>query len=474
MSGPLQELERLSAEAHSKKGRMDADSRKQAAAILYLIWTDPAQDLTATLPYLPDLKAEALADAIAQSWPKMDGERRSLFAQWVPDPTTERDVRRLAFLTGSLIEIDPTAAVRWLLRLMPPERRTPTKETRQHLASGLLDTSLEFHGVARATSEPRETVRLYALLWSIATDPAFTIPTMSRVRLARAIVAFGKNNPGAGLNSALESLRSQIVTESASWPSAIRSEFDRPTESSQHQHSAPTNRAPLPSAGTVEAEADAGVHLQPVTASTPALSALPLNSSVESRAVSQNVAPAPAGSTETRLASDSVDLRLEQRIARVPEDLSLLRSIQTLLRRHEEERTAYTLKEQELVEARREAGELRSSLNAATHDRDLNRDELRQERARADDLAKQLRQLAEDAEEERRRLAQQISVNASGRVDEYKNRLGSSLSRLVKDLPARHTDVSQELGQVLLLQFHQFLDALRQEGIAVHDGRGFQ
>src|SRR5687768_3587383 len=193
MSGPLEELERLSAEARSKKGRMDADSRKQAAALLQLIWTDPAQDPSATLPYLPDLKAEALADAIAQSWPKMDEERRSLFERWLPDPATERDIRRLAFLVGGVVAADPAAALRWLRRLVPPDRKVPTKETRQHLAAGVLDTNLEFSGLALDTSAPNESLRMYAVLWSVATDPTFSVPTMARVRLARAIVAFGRN-----------------------------------------------------------------------------------------------------------------------------------------------------------------------------------------------------------------------------------------------------------------------------------------
>ncbi len=70
-----------------------------------------------------------------------------------------------------------------------------------------------------------------------------------------------------------------------------------------------------------------------------------------------------------------------------------------------------------------------------------------------------------DAETERKRLGQQISANASGRITEFKNRLGLSLSRLVVDLPSKEAQVNVELGKVLLLQFHQFLDALRQEGI---------
>src|SRR5262245_9430863 len=126
MSGALEELQRLSAEAKSKKGRMDADSRKQAAALLRLVWTDPRQDPSVTLPYLSDLKAEALADSIAQNWRQLDDERRWLFERWLPEPATEKDIRRLAFLIGGVVSADPGTAVRWLLRLLPPDRKSTT------------------------------------------------------------------------------------------------------------------------------------------------------------------------------------------------------------------------------------------------------------------------------------------------------------------------------------------------------------
>jgi hypothetical protein len=477
MSGPLEELERLSAEARSKKGRMDADSRKQAAALLQLIWTDPAQDPSATLPYLPDLKAEALADAIAQSWPKMDGERRSLFERWLPDPATERDIRRLAFLIGGVLATDPATAIRWLRRLVPPDRKGPTKETRQHLAAGVLDTNLELSGVALETSAPNETLRLYAILWSVATDSAFAVPTMARVRLARAIVAFGRKQDRAPKDSALEHLYSQIRAESASWPTALRNEFELPGEGTEHGISAQPDALVVPPDGTRRADVTAD-RPEPVTvAETPG--SIDASSEGLARAAaspSSSLGSAKAGPESLKTIEKPSDLAsgLNARIAGLPAELSLLHGIKAELRRYAEEKQTHELRQQELEEIKREVTELRSALSAAIHERDSGREDLLRERARAQDLAAKLSQLAENAETERRRLAQQISANASGTLEEYKNRLGYSLSRLVRDLPAKHAEVSPELGKILLLQFHQFLDALRQDGIAVRAGDGPQ
>jgi chromosome segregation ATPase len=105
------------------------------------------------------------------------------------------------------------------------------------------------------------------------------------------------------------------------------------------------------------------------------------------------------------------------------------------------------------------------SLRILETERDKAKTDSAREIQRVHDLAAALEQVKQDAENERRRLALQISANATGRLDEFKNRLGFHLSRLVVDLPDKTTPVSAELGKVLLLQFHQFLDALREEGI---------
>src|SRR5262249_51444702 len=121
---------------------------------------------------------------------------------------------------------------------------------------------------------------------------------------------------------------------------------------------------------------------------------------------------------------------------------------------------------------RRQSERLQDLLNLAESERDKAQAESARERQRAHDLAASIAQAKLEAENERKRLAQQISANASGRIVEFKNKLGLTLSRLVVDLPSKETRVDAELGKILLLQFHQFLDALRQEGIETLSSRG--
>jgi hypothetical protein len=146
------------------------------------------------------------------------------------------------------------------------------------------------------------------------------------------------------------------------------------------------------------------------------------------------------------------------------------------LLRHAHECVAKLVGAAEQVEAQREAANrelqrVQDLLRIAESERERSRMDCSRETKRASDLAAALDQEKLHAENERKRLAQQISANASGRIEEFKNRLGLTLSRLVIDLPGKETPVTAEVGKILLLQFHQFLDALRQEGIETFSGR---
>ena len=129
----------------------------------------------------------------------------------------------------------------------------------------------------------------------------------------------------------------------------------------------------------------------------------------------------------------------------------------------------------EQVEAQREAANrelqrVQDLLRIAESERERSRMDCSREAKRASDMAAALDQEKLHAENERKRLAQQISAT-NGRIEEFKNRVGLALSRLVIDLPGKETPVTAEVGKILLLQFHQFLDALRQEGIETFSGR---
>jgi hypothetical protein len=491
---------------------MDADSRKEAAALVHLIWTDPSQDPKTSLDFLSDLKAEALADGLQQSWPKMDIGRRTLFESWLPEAAAEKDIRRIAFLVRSVIENDPATAVRWLNRLVPREKKSLTKDVRQHLASGLLDTSVDFKGLVQVAQEPRETTRLFGVLWSIATDSALGVPLMSRVRLARAIVAFARSG-NAAADDALEALGSQIRHEAGSWPAGLRDEFFAPdtatsvkavvdanksTSLQQPAGEIPStafagSREPVSeglsddSANAPNARTDEGTGQSLGAAGGPAVASLGgdappladrsgggLSTDVAKLPEARDIHTTPGAERPVPVVEEVTRLqrRLTERLASIPEELDLVRKVYSLLDRWADDNRLRSTLEQELEAAKQQIIQLRSSVTAVMAERDSTRSEASDHRSRCEQLAETLAQATKHAEDERQRLGQQISLNAAGRIEEYKTRLALSLTRLVRDLPARNAPVSEELGRILLLQFHQFLDALRVEGIDVQPGTG--
>jgi hypothetical protein len=78
----------------------------------------------------------------------------------------------------------------------------------------------------------------------------------------------------------------------------------------------------------------------------------------------------------------------------------------------------------------------------------------------------------ENMELERQRLTQQITANALGRVEEFKNNLALVLSRLTRDLPARDAHLTADVGNIVFLQFHQFLDVMDGQGVKIRKGKG--
>src|SRR5205814_2111337 len=108
--------------------------------------------------------------------------------------------------------------------------------------------------------------------------------------------------------------------------------------------------------------------------------------------------------------------------------------------------------EKNAEDAKDQLQRLQQSLRLVEDEREKARMEAAREIQRARDLGTALEQTKSDSENERKRLAQQIGANAAGRIEEFKNKLGLTLSRLVIDLPNKGSVVNAELGKVLLLQ----------------------
>jgi chromosome segregation ATPase len=164
---------------------------------------------------------------------------------------------------------------------------------------------------------------------------------------------------------------------------------------------------------------------------------------------------------------DRIQQDMESCISKLAGGFELLRSLQSAIR----SRFDYISQaERELDVARGKLLALDEELRRIADDRDAIRRDLQRANERVSELTSTIERLGSDADAERRRLGQQIAANAAGRIEEFKNRLGLTLSRLIVDLPEADSLVSSELGKILLLQFHQFLDALGQEGVETRPG----
>jgi septal ring factor EnvC (AmiA/AmiB activator) len=161
-------------------------------------------------------------------------------------------------------------------------------------------------------------------------------------------------------------------------------------------------------------------------------------------------------------ALNRIQTEMSDRITAMMRELELLRDLQVALKSVGE---TITQVQHELAETKQKLSSVEIQLRSTGDDRDAARRDLQRSTERVLELTAALETLRTDTDTERKRLGQQIAANATGRIEEFKNRLGLNLSRLVVDLPDAGMSVSSELGKVLLLQFHQFLDALGQEGI---------
>jgi hypothetical protein len=441
MDERITEFESIALAARAKKGRMDAASRDKASTLLASIWADASVDPGPTLQLLEDVKAEAIAEAIRSCWPGMDNSRRNLFRKWVPAPSTEKSYRRLTFLVASVIELDGATAVYWLGLLVPPGRKNLSKESREILASILFgERILSFDTLVREGGSVAELVRICATLFDIAADPIFSVSALTRSRLGTAILGYLARPDAPKDSLTVSDLRSKIAGDAKKWPPSLRGNLISTPEATGDKGPSP----PLVANAT---------HAQPVK---PAAQEPMLSTS----------APRLVGPLKEEL--PRLEGELGNRISAMTRELDLLRQTHECM--------AKLVGAAEQVEAQREAANrelqrVQDLLRIAESERERSRMDCSRETNRASDLAAALDQEKLYAENERKRLAQQISANANGRIEEFKNRLGLTLSRLVIDLPGKETPVTAEVGKILLLQFHQFLDALRQEGIETFSGR---
>ena len=431
----INELELLASQARAKKGRMDAEGRAKAASLMALVWSNPAIDPRPTLEFLEDFQSEAIADGIGSTWANISPDRKALFHRWVPSPETDRAYRRLALLASNVLSTDGATALQWLGLLIPRDKKSVYKESRELLAPILFgDKQLRFEAIAHEGAPPSEVLRVYSALFDIATDHSLSVGAIARSRLAGAILTYISATGISSGGSAAE-LESKVFIDMKKWPAALREQFQRQIKVSQPVTSEPHRQI---------SEAVPIID-EPKTQLSNSLS----------------------GSLEVSEGLNRIQAELSDRVTIIARELDLLRNLQAALKGAGDGSNQL---QQELAETKQKLSSIEIQLRGTLSDRDAAKRDLKESTERVRELNALLEALRVDTDAERKRLGQQIAANAAGRIEEFKKRLGLSLSRLVVDLPDAGMPVSSELGKILLLQFHQFLDALGQEGIETRPG----
>jgi hypothetical protein len=417
----VQELGVLAEESKRKKGRMDSAAREKAVQLVARIWSDANVDPTGSFESLTELQSEAVAEGIGKAWPQMGEARRDLFLSWLPGPATERTARRLGLVAAAVMDDDGRTAADLLCKLLPAGRKNVSKEIRHMLRSTLFgEKRIKFETLSQPGSSPESALRVYSALTDIAFDANSDVSPVIRSRFALALRVSLKHLESHDVQKTSE-LHTRIADEVNRWPSALREQFQRQLE-------------------TIEPKSEAQAPLIAKPSEPPLM----------------------PGNVDVLAQLSIIEEQLDSRAAAISRDVELIRQLGTIVA---EIKNQYQSLQTELADAKDLAAQSSERAGRAS---DLCRNlenQLREHVAKDSELTKLLDQTRSEREAEKKHLSQQISANAAGRIDEFRNRLGLVLSRLVVDLPQKDASVSAELGRVLLLQFHQFLEALRHEGI---------
>jgi len=417
----LDELKQIAQNARDKKGRMDAAQRKAASEALVVLLSDPARNLSETLQIAENIQSEAFAEAISKAWQTMSTERRLQSIRSLPPPDSERTKRRILLVAARIADEDSGAATELLDRLVPDS--AVGKELGNLLIGTLFHHTGQFNFVALAASPTGTGLRVMRKLSRLAFDPGNKIDQDVRYEIAVATITLLRSD-SLETSQRAELLRI-LIPEVERWSSSFRSQFEAWLR-------------------------DAAPHLidqffalrRPIQ-----LGQAAVTSSLQ---VSEHPKDAPGEDLENYFG-----VTIERLRADLNEAVHAHKLYKETLQKKQAQFSQAKAREHSLSVELRNA---ESAKTAAEHVAEQARSQLRE-------LESQIQQIRREHEQERNKLTQQIGANADGRIREFQNQLAMTLARQLTDLPPRDTNVSAELGAVLLLQFYQLIDLLAQHGV---------
>jgi hypothetical protein len=438
----IEELREMAQVVQRKKGRMDASEREQASHLVASVLANESLNLSEILPSFEVFQSEVIAQAVGQVWPTLSGDRRALFSLWLPEPKSEKATRRIAMLAAAVLEVDGATTLGWLSRLIPQNPKAKmTQEIRQVIASVLFGLKpSRFVRIGDESNQPEALVRVLKALLQVAVDDHYAVETMARYRLIEDILTIISQRR-LSADDESKSILARIEIEIKRWPQALMEQLVE------------TLKRRIPDSDLLLKQL-----LRESVPSTPIQS---LHTNLTGQHSEEQIGTAG----EKR----QIKSTLEQHISSLTSQLEELRALANLL--SEEERLKKEL-ERQIQEQKMKESSLRArveKISAALEDAVTR---VNSASIRIEELELANKSTKENMELERQRLTQQITANALGRVEEFKNNLALVLSRLIRDLPARDTHLTADVGNIVFLQFHQFLDVMDGQGVKIRKGKG--
>jgi len=444
-----EELHRFSKRLkEKKKTRLSTEEHESAIELLKNSVLDREADFTGVLEAMDSMPSVVIGDLTGIIWDEIPEERRILFLRWATRRDGEKSLRRMAFVSASLLAHDPKVSISLLERLVPQDdSASRSQELRQALrASFLIKRDVKLQNLSSPTlSEPIVIRTCRAFLECLdKTVPWAQHNTISQITAE----IIGRGNPRS--DSARLTLTSALESELKTWPVELQRKFVNDIETT-----APAVAELFPTLRHGEPAVDkaGGKSVQTSGQSSPIFENADVKMSQPGiRNLTDNI--------EKRIEQLRLDLQLYSELWKIVGDFDRLQA--SAMQADELKAQVQQLSERlQAVEGARVAAVER----IGSLEREVTNSHL------------QLQQVASDSDstkQERDQLIAQVKAHAEVEIEQFKNRLGGNLSRLVGDLPAKNAELSPASSQVLLRQYHQFLDKLEEQGVRVRPRRESQ
>jgi hypothetical protein len=434
----LEELTDLAAQIRKRrKTKLPEAEFHSATSLATAVLKDASVDLTTVLETLDTFPAPVIAETAKQCWDDLTPQRRAVFVRWISRREGDRAPKRIIYSAARILGHDSATSVE-LLSGVIPQNENLSQEMKADLRRAFAADRGADLALLTSSQLSQESVGrfFHALLQSLDMQTPFA----SKVAVTKAAmqVAARRRISDPVFVSIVSAVDSQVRT----WPSDARTEFARYLQS-------------------VSPDLMGSLHFEVATT----------DSTVKPPAVlDRTKTEVPLEPTHAPPSRD-VSNWLLQRINNTKSELDVLLKLQERLR---EVDSLVTLRERVdcLERELRHKSELLDAEIAKVADfhRKLLTVETDKQRLEAEATTKNTELGL--AREESSRLGAQITAHENIAVDEFKNRLGATLSKLITDLPDRSAEINVDRSQFLLRQYHQFIDMLESNGVAVRRKRG--